>query len=80
MVPVWPPAAAGEEHGFPIGLAPYWTAPCRWLRGTRALQAALGICIQATELSSRFLLQFELNCCSGTIQWISMDGNDSLDK
>lgn len=23
MVPVWPPAAAGQERGFPVGLAPY---------------------------------------------------------
>lgn len=79
MVPAWPPAAAGEEQGFSIGPALYWTAPCRWLRCTRAFQAALGTCIQATERSSRFLLQSELNCHSGTIQWISMDGNDSLD-
>lgn len=79
MVPVWPPATAGEERGFPIGLAPYQTAPCRRLRCTGAFRAALGICIQAAELGSRLLLQFELNCRSGTIQWISLGGNDSLD-
>lgn len=79
MVPVWPSAAAGQERGFPVGLAPYRTASGRCLRCTRAFQVALGICIQATEPSYRFLLQFELNCCSGTIQWISTDSNNSLD-
>lgn len=79
MLPAWPPAAARVEHSSAICSASYGAAPCRLLRHTWAFWVAVGVCIPATKLSSGFLLQFELNCCWGTIHWICINVNDSLD-
>lgn len=57
------PAAVGLEPGIPPGLALYHS-PVQWLRATEPSPAALRLCVQASEMSSGFLLQFELNCCS----------------